>query len=104
MKDEFYTFAYWQVKENNAEEFLHIWEKDFAPVFIKFNPYSKVTLIQSLENPNIYYSFGYWINLEQMQASRANENYRTVISKLVSLCSEARPGSFKNILSISGDK
>ncbi len=104
MKDEFYTFTYWKVKENNVEEFLHIWENDFALVFIKLNPYSKVTLLQSLENPNIYYSFGPWINLEQLQTSRADENYRILISKLVSLCDEARPGSFKNVLSISGKK
>ena len=104
MKDDFYTLTLWKVKENNQEEFLNVWEKDFAPVFIKLNPYSKITLIQSLDNPNIYYSFGPWINSEQMNTSRANEDYRNVISKLVSLCSEARPGSFKNILSVTGNK
>ena len=95
MRDEFYTFTYWKIKENNDDEFLHIWEKDFAQVYIKLNPYSKITLIQSLVNPNIYYSSGSWINSEQMQASRADEDYRNIISKLVSLCSESRPGSFK---------
>ena len=104
MKDEFYTLTYWHVKENSEEEFINIWKKDFAPVFMKLNPYSKVTLVQSLENPNIYYSFGPWINVEQMQASRADKNYRSAIIKLVSLCSEARPGSFKNILSVLGNK
>ena len=104
MKDEFYTFTCWHVKENCVEEFINIWEKDFAPIFIELNPYSKVTLLQSLENPNIYYSFGPWINLEQMQASRADKNYRSTITKLVSLCSEAKPGSFKNIFSLLGSK
>ena len=104
MKDEFYTFTFCKIKEDSEEEFLHLWEKDFAPVFIKLNPYSKITLIQSLDNPNIYYSSGPLINSEQMNTSRANEDYRNVISKLVSLCSEARPGSFKNILSVTGNK
>ena len=104
MKDNFYTLTSWKIKDNNEEEFLHIWESDFAPSFIKLNPYSTVTLIQSLENPHIYYSFGPWINLEQLQSSRADEKYRTAISKLVSLCTEARPGSFKNIFSISGNR
>lgn len=104
MKDNFYTLTSWKVKDNNEEEFLDIWKREFAPSFIKLNPYSTVTLIQSLENPNIYYSFGPWINLEQLQSSRANEKYRAVISKLVSLCTEARPGSFKNIISISGNR
>ncbi len=104
MKDDFYTLTSWKIKDNKQEEFLDIWEKDFAAAFIKLNPYSKVTLIQSLENPNIYYSFGPWLNLEQMQSSRSSDIYRSVISKLVSLCDEARPGSFKNIVSISGSK
>ncbi|MFZ0453130.1 MAG: hypothetical protein WAM24_05215 [Ignavibacteriaceae bacterium] len=104
MKDNFYTFALWKIKDNNEEEFLHIWERDFAPAFIKLNPYSTITLIQSLENHSIYYSFGPWINAEQMQSSRADKKYRVAISKLVSLCAEAKPGSFKNIFSISSDK
>jgi quinol monooxygenase YgiN len=104
MKDDFYNLALWKVKNNKQEEFLHIWEIDFASAFIKLNPYSKVTLIQSLENPDIYYSFGAWIDLKEMQSARASDHYRSAISKLVALCTEARPGSFKNVLSISGNK
>ena len=104
MNDEFYTFNLWKIKDGNLNEFLHIWEKELAQVFIKLNPYSKITLIQSLDNPNIYYSFGPWIKLSQMQASRSNENYRSAISKLVSLCDISKSGSFKNKLSVSGTK
>jgi quinol monooxygenase YgiN len=104
MKEDFYTLTSWKVKNNNLEEFLHTWEKEFAPAFVKLNPYSRVTLIQSLENPNTFFSFGTWANAEQMQSARANENYRTVISKLITLCTEAKPGSFKNILSVSGNR
>ena len=104
MKDDFYTLTSWKVKDNNQEEFLHIWETDFAPAYIKLNPYSKITLINSLENPYVYYSFGPWINLGQMQTARASYEYRSAFSKLVSLCDEAKPGSFKNIFSFSGSK
>ncbi len=104
MKEDFYTLTSWKIKEDSQEEFLYIWEKEFAPEFIKLNPYSKLSLLQSLENPNIFYSFGPWVNLEQMQAARASDKYRSTISKLVSLCVEARPGSFKNIFSIAGSK
>jgi hypothetical protein len=104
MKDYFYSLTAWKIKDNKREEFLHICETEFATAFIKLNPYSKVTLIQSLENPKIFCSFGAWIDLTQMQSSRANEVYRSAITKLVSLCDEARPGSYKNILSVSGNK
>ena len=104
MNDEFYTFNLWKIKDNHIEEFLHIWEKELAKEFIKLNPYSKITLIQSLDNPHIYYSFGPWIRLDQMQAARSNENYRLAISKLVSLCDLSKSGSFKNKLSVYGKK
>lgn len=104
MKDDFYTLTSWKIKNENLNEFLHTWETELAPAFVKLNPYSKITLIKSLENPNIYYSFGHWISLELMQSARANNEYRTAISKLISLCDEARPGSFKKIFSIEGKK
>lgn len=100
----FILFNLWKIKDGNLEEFIHIWEKELAREFIKLNPYSKITLIQSLDNPNIYYSFGPWIELEQMQAARSNENYRSAISKLVSLCDMSKSGSFKNKSSVSGNK
>jgi len=104
MNDEFYTFNLWKIKDGNLDEFLHIWEEKLAQEFIKLNPYSKVTLIQSLDNPNIYYSFGPWTKLDQMQAARSNVNYRSAISELVSLCDLSKSGSFKNKLSVSGKK
>ena len=104
MKDDFYTLTFLKIDDTNREQFLHVWETVFAPAFTKLNPYSKVTLIQSLENPNNYVSFGTWIDLNQMQSSRANDNYRSALNQLVSLCIEVRPGSFKNILSVSGNK
>jgi hypothetical protein len=104
MNDDFYTLAYWKVKENKEMEFKDIWEKELAPAFLAVNPYAVGTLIQSLENPHIFYSFGPWTNLTLMQNARANEKVRAVITKLASLCDEAQPGSFKKILSVSGNK
>ena len=104
MNDDFYTLAIWKVKENNRIEFINLWEKELASAFIEANPYANGTLIQSLENPEIFFSFGPWSNLEQMQAARSDKKVRAAISKLISLCVEAKPGSFKKILSVSGNK
>jgi hypothetical protein len=60
MNDHYYTLALWKIKDGNEEEFLNVWENELASAFLKFNPYAKGTLIQSLENPNTYYSFGLW--------------------------------------------
>ena len=104
MNDDFYTLAFWKVKENNRLEFIDLWKKELSSAFIEVNPYAIGTLIQSLDNPNIFYSFGPWSNLSLMQNARANKKVRSVIARLSSLCEEAKPGSFKKILTVTGNK
>jgi len=104
MNDNFYTLSLWKIKDGNRDEFLYVWKNEFVSEYLRFNPYSSATLIQSLENPNVYYSFSPWANLETLQSARSDEKVRAIISKLVELCIEAKPGSFKKIETISGDK
>ena len=104
MNDDFYSFNLWKIKDGNEQEFLHVWENELAKEFVKLNPYSKATLVQSTDSPNIYYSFGPWIKLDELQAARSNKDYRSAVSKLVSLCDISKSGSFKNILTVTGNK
>jgi heme-degrading monooxygenase HmoA len=104
MNDDYYSFNLWKIKEGNEQEFLNVWENELAKAFVKLNPYSKTTLIQSMDTPSIYYSFGPWIKLDQLQAARSSEEYRTAVTKLVSLCDISKSGSFKNLLTITGNK
>ncbi|MGE5805661.1 MAG: hypothetical protein ACM339_09090 [Ignavibacteria bacterium] len=104
MNDNFYTLSLWKIKGGNRDEFLYVWKNEFVSEYLRYNPYSSATLIQSLENPNVYYSFSPWANLATLQSARSDKKVRTVISKLVELCIEAKPGSFKKIETISGDK
>lgn len=104
MNDDFYSFNLWKIKDGNEQKFLFVWENELAKAFIKLNPYSKVTLIQSTDSPNIYYSFGPWIKLDTLQAARSSNEYRAAITNLVSLCEISKSGSFKNILTVAGKK
>jgi heme-degrading monooxygenase HmoA len=104
MNDDFYSFNLWKIKDGNEQEFLDIWENELAKTFVELNPYSKATLVQSTDSPNIYYSFGPWIKLDELQAARSSKDYRSAVSKLVSLCDIAKSGSFKNILTVTGNK
>jgi hypothetical protein len=97
---EFYTLASWHVQEDSTEEFIRLWGEELAPVFMKLNPTGMGTLIQSLDDPQQFYSFGPWGSVEQMQAALANPQVRAAIGKLMAVCDEAKPGPFRLILTV----
>jgi heme-degrading monooxygenase HmoA len=100
MSERFYTLASWHVREGQEEEFLRVWQEELAPAFLSVNPTTHGTLIQSLEDPRQFYSFGPWDSLEQMQAARSDPRAREAIGKLISLCDEAKPGPFRVVLTV----
>lgn len=100
MEDRFYTLASWHIQEGQAEEFLRVWREELAPAFLNVNPTARGTLIQSLEDPRQFYSFGPWDSLEQMQTARSDPRAREAIGKLIALCDEAKPGPFRVVLTL----
>ncbi len=100
MRDGFYTLASWHIKEGHEEAFLQVWKEELASAFLSVNPTAQGTLIQSLEDPRQFYSFGPWESLEQMQAARSDPRARAAIGKLMGLCDEAKPGPFRVVLTI----
>ena len=100
MVNGYFTLASWFIKEGAEAEFLRIWKEELASAFINFDARVNGTLIQSLEEPRRFYSFGPWKSLEIMQLARADPTVGKAIRKLVSLCEEARPGPFRVVLRI----
>jgi hypothetical protein len=58
-------------------------------------PTGKGTLLQSLADPTLFYSFGLWGDLSDIQAMRNDGQAQNGIAKLRALCIEATPGSFR---------
>jgi hypothetical protein len=100
MEDGYYTLASWHIKEGQEGEFLRVWKEELAPAFLSVSSTTKGTLIQSLDDPRQFYSFGPWESLEKMQAARSDPRAREAIGKLISLCDEAKPGPFRVVMSI----
>ncbi len=100
MGDGFYTLASWYIQEGREEEFLRIWKEELAGAFLKANPKAHGTLIQSLEDPRQFYSFGPWESLEQMEAARRDAQVRVAIGKLLAVCDRATPGPYRVVLTI----
>ncbi|HVE61956.1 MAG TPA: hypothetical protein VNA26_09060 [Chitinophagaceae bacterium] len=102
MKDDYYTHALWHIKEGKADEFIAAWKKfGISLSEMPDAPPAQGTLIQSLTDPLVFYSFGPWENLEDNNAMRSNENVKKALSEIIALCQEAKPGSYKTIAKLS---
>ncbi len=91
-----YTLAIWRVKEGKEEEFVEAWKGDLADFFLSLpNPPGTGTLIRSVEDPQLFYSFGPWRSLEDIQQMRSDPRTTEMIGKLAALCEETKPGAFR---------
>jgi heme-degrading monooxygenase HmoA len=91
-----YTLGVWRVKPGYEEEFIAAW-KTLGAIFSQLPapPIGKGTLLQSMTEPTLFYSFGPWRSLEDIQSMRQDSHAQAEIERLRELCSEAIPGSFQ---------
>jgi quinol monooxygenase YgiN len=100
MEETFYTHALWRVKPGHEEEFIAAW-KALADTFLHLpTPSSHGTLIQSLTDPTLFYSFGPWDRLEDIEAMRQDPQARQAIQDVMALCTEATPSSYRVVAEI----
>jgi hypothetical protein len=96
MPETIYTLGVWRVKPESESEFIMAW-KALGVIFSQLPapPIGKGTLIQSLNEPSLFYSFGPWPSEEAVQAMRQDPQAQAGIDRLRELCTEAIPGSFR---------
>lgn len=91
MDGDYYTLASWHVRTGAEEEFLRVWRDDLAAAFTRANPQSVAALVQSLEDPQQFYSFGPWRTLEEMEEARTDPDVREAVLRILALCDRAQP-------------
>lgn len=95
MSDEVYTLAAWRVEQGREDEFVEAW-KELGRFFRDLpHPPGEGTLLQSLDEPQQFYSFGPWRTLDDIHEMRGHPDTPKEMDKLTSLCDEARPGTFR---------
>jgi quinol monooxygenase YgiN len=100
MEEIFYTHALWRVKPGHEEEFIAAW-KALADAFSHLpTPSRHGTLIQHLTDPTLFYSFGPWDRLEDIEAMRQDPQARQAIQAVMALCTEATPSSYRVVAEI----
>src|SRR5437762_3355529 len=95
MQDTYYTHAMWRVKPGTEEQFIAAW-KAMGTAFLALpGVKSRGTLIQSLTDPTLFYSFGPWDSPEQIEMMRADPAAQEAMRRVREYCEEATPGNFK---------
>ena len=94
MTEMFYTHALWRVKPGHQDEFVEAW-KALGQVFARLPGSGQGTLIQSISDATLFYSFGPWSSLEAIEAMRGNADAQKGIQRIRELCDEAVPGSYR---------
>jgi hypothetical protein len=96
MEGTVYTLGAWRVKAGQGPAFIETW-RALGIIFRRLpNPPSeKGTLVQSLTDSSLFYSFGPWPDLQAIQEMRGNPEAVEGMKKLRDFCVEASPGNFR---------
>jgi hypothetical protein len=95
MSDEVYTLGVWRVKDGKESEFVAAWQALGAYFRALPHPPGEGTLLQSIDDPQQFYSFGPWRAIEDIQEMRGQPQTAGEFGKLMRLCDDARPGAFR---------
>ena len=95
MNDSVYTLGVWRVKPGKEIAFIEAWQ-ELGAVFSRLpQPPGKGTLLQSVSDPTLFYSFGPWRSLSAIQAMREDPQAQDGVARLRALCTEATPGNYR---------
>lgn len=101
MSEKMYTLAMWRVKAGRDTEFIEAW-KELSETFYALPrpPVGGGVLLQSLDDPAVYYSFGPWESVEDIAAMREDAAAQASIGRLLALCEEATPGGYRVVADV----
>ncbi|MGY1780639.1 alpha/beta fold hydrolase [Geodermatophilus sp. SYSU D01036] len=93
--EEVYTLGAWRVADGRQDAFVEAWER-LSRFFRSLpRPPAQGTLLQGLDEPRQFYSFGPWRTLDDVRAMRVRPDARRHLDELMQLCEEGRPGTFR---------
>jgi quinol monooxygenase YgiN len=95
MESQVMTLGMWRVKADQQESFISAWKRLGETFSHLPHPPGKGTLLQSASDPTLFYSFGPWSSLADIEAMRSNPEAQAGISALRALCTEGVPGTYR---------
>lgn len=95
MADQVYTVGVWRVEDGKEKEFVEAWKALGSYFRALPNPPGVGTLLQNVDQPKEFHSFGPWRSLDDVQEMRSRPGTAEQIAKLMELCEEGQPGTFR---------
>lgn len=91
-----YTLGMWRVEPGQKADFIAAWQQ-LASLFsqLRLPPSGKGVLIQSVAEPDLFYSFGPWQNLSDIEAMRQDAGVQAALEALRGYCQEASAGAYR---------
>lgn len=91
MDEQVYTHALWRVKPGEDDAFIAAWS-ELADAFSSL-PAQPLwgTLVRSMADPSVFFSFGPWHRLQDVQAMRADPRAQQAMARVRAHCLEATP-------------
>ena len=79
-----YTHGRWVVKEGQQERFQAAWQEvaEWTNAEIGGAVTGEASLLQDLDDPTLFYSFGPWDSLEAIQAWRADPGFQERVGRI----------------------
>jgi hypothetical protein len=91
-----YTLGMWRVQPGQKAAFIAAWH-ELAALFRRLPqpPAGRGVLIQSVEEPDLFYSFGPWQSPDDVDAMRQDVAVQAALKQLHGLCSTANAGVYR---------
>lgn len=91
MDDVVYTHALWRVKPGEEDAFIAAWS-DLADAFSSLSARPLWgTLVRSMADPSVFFSFGPWRGMEDVQGMRADPRAQQAMARVRAHCVESTP-------------
>lgn len=93
-----YTLGMWRVKPGQQANFIAAWQA-LNDIFRQLPqpPTGKGTLVQSVSDPLLFYSFGPWLSLADIEAMRQDARAQAGLEALRHYCTEAVTGAYRTV-------
>jgi heme-degrading monooxygenase HmoA len=81
---QLYTHGRWVVKEGQQERFQAAWQElaEWTNANVEGAVGGEARLLQDLDDPRLFYSFGPWESLEAIQAWRAADGFQARVGRI----------------------
>jgi heme-degrading monooxygenase HmoA len=91
---ETYSHTTWRVKPGSQEEFVRRWE-DWVEWSQRQGLGAHARLLQDVESPGTYVSFGPWVSVDAVKSWRSLEGYHERVARLRDVVDSFEPRTFE---------